>query len=180
MSVKINRISPENPLDWALGKIGMTRAAFGAEIGFGKSYLIRVSQGRHSHLGSNVERKLYQLAEAKGIDLDEELLGLFGPAINLDEAYSHWVIAHRKAQTLPAPVKDKSLNPFQRLVTAAGGVARMSALLAAPDPLVERYAKGKTYQMPLPILTALYDMDYPHTAELMDAMQKWGEKHGSV
>jgi len=177
MAVKINRISPENPLDWALGKIGMTRAAFGAELGFGKSYLIRVSQGRHSHIGASVESKLYKLAEAKGIDLDEEILGLYGPATNLDEAYEHWVILHRQAQTIPDPVRNQKLNPFMRLVTAAGGVARMSALLAAPDPLVERYAKGKTYRMPLPIMTALTDMDYPHINELDAAMRKWGETH---
>lgn len=177
MAVKINRISPENPLDWALGKIGMSRAAFGAEIGFGKSYLIRVSQGRHSHIGTAVEAKLYKLAEAKGVDLDGEILGIFGPALNLDEAYDHWVIAHRKAQELPSPVRDSKLNPFMRLVTAAGGVARMSALLAAPDPLVERYAKGKTYRMPLPIMTALSDMDYPHISALDDSMRAWGEKH---
>lgn len=177
MAVKINRISPDNPLDWALGKIGMTRAAFGAELGFGKSYLIRVSQGRHSHIGAAVEAKLYKLAEAKGIDLDGELLGVFGPATDLDEAYEHWVIEHRKAQTLPSPSNDKKLNPFMRLVTAAGGVARMSALLAAPDPLVERYAKGKTYRMPLPIMTALADMDYPYINELDESMRKWGEAH---
>lgn len=177
MSVKIVRTESDNPLDWALGKIGMTRAAFGAEIGFGKSYLIRVSQGRHSHLGSAVEAKLYKLAEAKGIDLDEEILGLYGPATNLDEAYDHWVIAHRKLQTLPEPVKDTKLNPFMRLVTAAGGVARMSALLAAPDPLVERYAKGKTFRMPLPIMTALVDMDYDHLSALDAAMKTWEEKH---
>lgn len=177
MAVKINRIEQENPLDWALGKISMTRAAFGAEIGFGKSYLIRVSQGRHSHIGSAVESKLYKLAEARGVDLDEEILGLYGPATDLDEAYEHWVIAHRKAQEIPSPVRDKKLNPFMRLVTAAGGVARMSALLAAPDPLVERYAKGKTYRMPLPIMTALIDMDYGHIDELEAAMRTWGEKH---
>jgi hypothetical protein len=176
MSVEVKRIVPENPLDWALGKIGMTRAAFGAEIGFGKSYLIRVSQGRHSHIGTAVEAKLYKLAEAKGIDLDGEILGIYGPATNLDEAYDHWVVMHREAQELPEPVRDTKLNPFQRLVTAAGGVARMSALLAAPDPLVERYAKGKTYRMPLPVMEALNDLNYPHINALDEAMRKWGEK----
>lgn len=177
MAVKIVRIESKNPLDWALDKIGMTRAAFGAELGFGKSYLIRLSQGRHSHLGSSVEARLYKLAEAKGIDLDEELLGQYGPSTTLDEAYSHWVMEHRRAQEMPEPVRDTKLNPFQRLVTAAGGVARMSALLAAPDPLVERYAKGKTFRMPLPIMTALIDMDYPHINELDNAMRSWEEKH---
>jgi len=166
-----------NPLDWALQQLGMTRAAFGAEIGFGKSYLIRVSQGRHSNLGTNVESKLYKLAEAKGIDLDEEILGLYGPATNLDEAYDWWVIQHRRAQTLPDPVKDSKLNPFMRLIQAAGGVARMSALLAAPDPLVERYAKGKTYRMPMPIMIALSDIGYEHIDALERAMTAWGEKH---
>ena len=173
MSTKVVKIEPKNPLDWALDKIGMTRAAFGAEIGFGKSYLIRVSQGRHSHLGTNVESRLYSIAKQKGVDLDEEILGVFGPSTNLDEAYDWWVIQHRKAQSLPTPVKDAKLNPFQRLVTAAGGVARMSALLAAPDPLVERYAKGQTYRMPMPIMSALSDMNYEHINALSDAMLKW-------
>ena len=176
MAVKINRIS-KNPLDWALGKLGMTRAAFGAEIGFGKSYLIRVSQGRHSSLGTNIQAKLYSLAEAKGIDLDEEILGVYGPSTNLDEAYDWWVVQHRRAQTIPEPSKNRKLNPFQRLVTAAGGVARMSALLAAPDALVERYAKGKTYSMPMPVMTALMDVGYEHVSQLDEAMQKWGAKH---
>ena len=177
MAVEIARTEQENPLDWALGKIGMTRAAFGAEIGFGKSYLIRVSQGRHSHLGSTVEAKLYRLAEAKGVDLDEEIVGVYGEAENLDEAYDQWVLEHRKLQKLPDPVKDTRMNPFMRLVIAAGGVARMSALLAAPDPLVERYAKGKTYRMPTPVMQAMSDMSYPHLVALDDAMQAWGEKH---
>lgn len=176
MAVKVVKTMP-NPLDWALGKIGMTRAAFGAEIGFGKSYLIRVSQGRHSALGMNVQNKLYSLAEAKGIDLDEEILGVYGGSLDLDEAYQWWVVNHRKAQTLPEPTKDPKLNPFARLVQAAGGVARMSALLAAPDPLVERYTKGKTYRMPLPIMVALKDMNYPYLNSLDLAMKKWGETH---
>lgn len=175
-AVKVQPTSA-NPLDWALQKIGMTRAAFGAEIGFGKSYLIRVSQGRHSNLGTNVEAKLYKLAEAKGLDLDEEILGLYGPSTTLDEAYDWWVIQHRKAQTLPEPVKNQKLNPFMRLIQAAGGVARMSALLAAPDPLVERYAKGKTYRMPMPIMIALSDVGYQYINELDRAMIQWGEKH---
>lgn len=179
MAVKITRIELENPLDWALGKIGMTRAAFGAEIGFGKSYLIRVSQGRHSSIGSSVEQKLYRLAEAKGIDLDEELATskLYGGAENLDEAYAHWIVKHRQAQELPAPVANTKLNPFMRLVTAVGGVARMSALLAAPDPLVERYAKGKTYRMPAPVFLALTDMEYPHVSALDESMQRWEIAH---
>ena len=179
MAVKIVKTT-ENPLDWALQQIGMTRAAFGAELGFSKSYLIRVSQGRHANLGTNVEAKLYSLAEKKGVDLDEEILGLYGPASNLDEAYDWWVIQHRKAQTVPDPVKDRKLNPFQRIVTAAGGVARMSALLAAPDPLVDRYAKGKTYRMPQPIMIALSDMDYPHINHLSMAMEEWELKHERV
>lgn len=177
MAVKIVRIESKNPLDWALDKIGMTRAAFGAELGFGKSYLIRLSQGRHSHLGTAVEAKLYKLAEAKGIDLDEEILGQYGPSLTLDEAYDYWVVEHRKAQTLPDPAKDTRMNPFMRLVTAAGGVARMSALLAAPDPLVERYAKGKTYRMPGPVFVALTDMEYPHVSSLDEAMQRWEVAH---
>lgn len=178
MAVKITP-TKINPLDWAIGQLGMTRAAFGAEIGFGKSYLLRVSQGRHSNLGTNIQAKLYSLAEAKGVDLDEEILGLYGPSTNLDEAYDWWVVQHRKAQKMPEPVKNRKLNPFQRLVTAAGGVARMSALLAAPDALVERYAKGKTYSMPMPIMIALSDIGYENISYLDDAMQKWGEKHES-
>lgn len=176
MAVKVVKTLP-NPLDWALGKLGMTRAAFGAEIGFGKSYLIRVSQGRHSGLGTNVQAKLYYLAKAKGIDLDEEILGIYGGSLDLDEAYQWWVVNHRKAQTLPSPSKNKKVNPFARLVEAAGGVARMSALLAAPDPLVERYTKGRTYRMPMPIMMALTDIGYEHIENLDKAMQKWEQDH---
>lgn len=176
MSQKVVKTLP-NPLDWALDKLGMTRAAFGAEIGFGKSYLIRVSQGRHSGLGTNVQAKLYSIAKAKGVDLDEEILGVYGGSLDLDEAYQWWVVNHRRAQTLPAPSKNSKVNPFARLVEAAGGVARMSALLAAPDPLVERYAKGRTYRMPMPVMEALEDIGYEHIQHLDEAMQKWGETH---
>lgn len=175
-AVKVNKIGP-NPLDWALQQIGMTRKDFGIEIGFGKTYLLRVSQGRYSNLTTHVQSKLYKMAEAKGIDLDEEILGLFGPSTNLDEAYDWWVVQHRIAQVLPDPAKNVSLNPFQRLVTAAGGVARMSALLAAPDSLVERYAKGETYRMPMPIMIALSDVGYDHINHLDSAMQAWGAKN---
>lgn len=176
MTHKVVKIVQKNPLDWALGKLGMTRAAFGAEADLGKSYLIRLAQGRHARIGTVAERKLYQLAEAKGIDLDEEILGIYGGSTNLDEAYDHWVVEHRRAQTIPDPVKDQKLNPFMRLVTAAGGVSRMSALLAAPDALVERYAKGKSYQMPMPVMIALTDIGYPHIDQLYQAMEYWGEK----
>lgn len=164
-----------NPMDWALDLLGMTRKEFETYSGLGKSYLLRVSQGRHSNMGEKVYGSLHRLAKEKGIDLDGEILGRYGAATTLDEAWDIWVHRHRKQQKMPQPVADPDLNPFMRLVKAAGGVARMSALLAAPDTLVERYAKGVSYQMPMPIMMALVDLDYPHIKELDKAMRHWGE-----
>lgn len=176
MSVKVNRIQ-RNPLDWAIDKLGMTRAEFQAEGGYSKPYLLRLSQGRHSHMGDRVVSDLYRLAREKGIDLDAEIVGEYGPAISVPDAYHHWQSQHRKAQTMPDPVPDFDVNPFMRLVKAAGSMSRMSALLAAPDQLVERYAKGVVHEMPMPIMMALVDMEYPHLEHLDKAMRKWGEDH---
>lgn len=176
MAVKINRVS-QNPLDWALDKIGMTRAQFQADLGLSKPYLLRISQGRQSHMGDRVVNGLYALAKAKGVDLDAEIVGVYGPAISVPDAYDHWVIEHRKAQTIPAPVDDRTVNPFMRLVKAVGSVSRMSALLAAPDQLVDRYAKGVSYVMPLPVMIALTDIGYPHIEDLADAMVRWEKDH---
>lgn len=176
MSVKVNRIQ-RNPLDWAIDKLGMTRADFQAEGGYSKPYLLRLSQGRHSHMGERVVNDLYRLARDRGIDLDSEIVGEYGPAISVPDAYYHWQVLHRRAQTMPDPVRDATINPFMRLVRAVGSVSRMSALLAAPDQLVERYAKGVVYTMPMPIMAALVDMDYPHINELDRAMREWGEKN---
>lgn len=176
MSVEIVR-KKRNPLDWAVARLGMTRADFQAECGFSKPYLLRLSQGRHSQMGDRVVRDLYRLAEEKGIDLDSEIVGEYGPAVSVPEAYDIWVVQHRKMQIMPTPVDDKTLNPFMRLVRAVGSVSRMSALLAAPDQLVERYAKGVSYEMPMPVMMALVDMGYPHIRELENAMRRWGETH---
>lgn len=176
MAVKINRVQ-RNPLDWALDKLGMTRAEFQAECGYSKPYLLRLSQGRHSHMGERVLNDLYSIAHSKGIDLDEEIAGVYGPSLDLPSAYEHWTYEHRKSQTMPDPVHDYDVNPFMRLVLAVGSVSRMSALLAAPDQLVERYAKGVSYSMPMPVMAALTDMGYKHTAALEASMRKWGEDH---
>lgn len=176
MSVKVVRIS-KNPLDWAINKLGMTRADFQVEGGYSKPYLLRLSQGRHSHMGARVVNDLYSMARAKGIDLDSEIVGEYGSATSVPDAYDVWVAEHRKAQTMPAPVNDKTLNPFMRLVKAVGSVSRMSALLAAPDQLVERYAKGVSYEMPMPVMMALTDMGYAHIDELDAAMRDWGRRN---
>lgn len=176
MSVKINRIQ-KNPLDWAIDKLGMTRADFQVECGYSKPYLLRLSQGRHSHMGARVVNDLYSMARAKGIDLDSEIVGVYGPAISVPDAYEIWISEHRKAQTIPAPVNDKSVNPFMRLVKAVGSVSRMSALLAAPDQLVERYAKGVSYVMPMPVMMALTDIGYPYIDELDAAMRNWERRN---
>lgn len=165
-----------NPMDWALDRLGLTRSEFEEQTGMSKSYLLRTSQGRHTHIGARILSSLYSLAEEKGFDLDGEILGVYGPATSIAEAYDVWVIEHRKQQTLPGPAKDPSANPFMRLCQAVGGVARMSAILAAPDQLVERYAKGVTYTMPEPVLVALSDMGYEHTEALITSMQAWKEK----
>lgn len=177
MPVDVVKIAPENPMYWALKQLGLTLSEFSKEVGFGKSYLIRVGQGRHASLGTNLQAKLYSIAKDKGIDLDEAVLGVYGGSLDLDEAYQWWVVAHRRAQTVPEPAKVRGLNPFARLVEAAGGVSRMSALLAAPDALVRRYAQGVTYAMPMPVMMALADIDYPHTEALAAAMVRWGEDH---
>lgn len=176
MAVEIVRRT-KNPLDWALGRLGLTRAEFQAEGDYSKPYLLRLSQGRHSQMGDRVVSDLYRLAEAKGVDLDSEIVGEYGPAISVPDAYDHWVLQHRKHQIMPEPVQDPEMNPFMRLVAAVGSISRMSALLAAPDQLVERYAKGVSYAMPMPIMMALTDMGYPYINELDTAMKKWGEDH---
>ena len=166
-----------NPMDWALDLLSLTRKEFGELTSLSKPYLLRVSQGRQSQMGDRVQAGLYRIANERGVDLDGEILGRYGSATNLDEAWDLWIIRHRNAQTLPEPVKDRSINPFRRIVVAAGGVARMSALLAVHDHLVERYANGKTYAMPMPVMMALTDIGYEHINELDRAMRKWGEEH---
>ena len=176
MAVEIKR-TQRNPLDWALDRLGMTRAEFQAECGYSKPYLLRLSQGRQSQMGDRVVGDLYYQAEQRGIQLDEEILGIYGGATTVPEAYDHWVHQHRKAQIMPEPVHDPEINPFMRLVKAVGSISRMSALLAAPDQLVERYAKGVSYVMPMPVMMALTDLGYPFTRELDEAMRKWEKDH---
>lgn len=175
MAVEVKR-TQRNPLDWALDRIGMTRAEFQAECDYSKPYLLRLSQGRQSQMGARVVADLCRLAEQRGIDLDGEILGVYGAATTVPEAYDVWVHQHRKAQIMPEPVKDSTINPFMRLVKAVGSISRMSALLAAPDQLVERYAKGVHYGMPMPVMMALTDMNYPHINELDRAMREWERK----
>lgn len=164
----------KNPLDFAISKLGMTRATFGARHDLGKSYLLRLSQGRHSQIGQFTLNALYSEAESRGVNLDKEVKREYG-AKTLAKAWDDWVSSHRKLQTLPEPVSDRNINPFARLVRAAGGVSRMAALLAVPDPLVERYYKGTTYRMPVPIRDALEELKYPYTAALDAAMRAWGK-----
>lgn len=175
MAVQIVRFQ-KNPLDWAIGMLGMTRAEFQVECGFSKPYLLRLSQGRQSQMSERVVSSLYRLAAVKGIDLDSEIVGVYGPAISVPEAYDWWVAEHRVRQKMPTPTTDP-VNPFMRLVLAVGGVSRMSALLAVSDTLVERYAKGVTYEMPEPVREALEGMGYAHTEVLDELMRDWGQKH---
>jgi len=167
MPVKIVRVRL-NPLDFALKELGMTRAEFGRQADLGKQYLLRVSQGRHSQIGEYAQKEIYKFAEKKGVNIDKLVKDQYGVK-PLQKAWDRWVSEHRKAQSIPKPSKDGA-NAFDRLVKAAGGVARMSALLAVSDPLVERYAKGVTKTMPGPIRTALEEMNYPHIKDLDKAM----------
>lgn len=164
----------DNPFDWAIKRLGMTRADFSRASGLGRAYLLRVGQGRHSQIGNRALHALYDQAKKRGVDLDAELEERYGTE-DLQEAWDRWVYRHRKAQTIPLPAKGNG-NPFARLVRAAGSVARMAALLAVPDPLVERYTKGLTPRMPAPIREALEQMDYPHLDSLDSQMKAWVEK----
>lgn len=161
-----------NPLDFCLSKIGMNRSQFGASQDFGKAYLIRLSQGRHAKISERCEAALFDEAMTRGVDLDEAIHAEFGVE-SLDEAWDTWIARHRAAQHIPNPSKDTKLSPFQRLVTTAGGVAAFAALLAVPDPLVERYVKGRTPTMPAPIEEALVEMGYTFTEQLKEAQAKW-------
>lgn len=167
MAQKVNRVRL-NPLDFSLKELGLTRAEFGRQVDLGKQYLLRVSQGRHSQIGEYTQQEIYRIAEKKGVDIDKLVKDQYGVK-PLQKAWDRWVTEHRKAQTLPNPGKEGA-NAFDRLVKAVGGVARMSALLAVSDPLVERYAKGVTKNMPGPIRTALEEMGYKHTNDLDKAM----------
>lgn len=169
MAVEVVRVS-QNPFDFLVKALGMTRAEFGRKYGFGKPYLLKLSQGRHAGVGVRASDALLVEAAERGIVLSEALQERYG-TINLDEAWGQWISEHRAAQTIPDPAR-KGANPFARLVNAAGGVARMSALLAAPDPLVERYAKGRTPTMPRPIREALEEMKYPYLQHLDEAMRE--------
>ena len=175
MAVEVIR-QTTNPFDFAISKLGLTRIGFSRISGLGKAYLLRVSQGRHSRIGDVALGHLYREAKERGVNLDAEIEAEYGTD-DIEEAWENWVLQHRRLQTIPEPVKDTRKNPFQRLVVAIGGVARTSALLAVPDPLVERYAKGATPRMPRPIEVALLDMDYPHTGQLKAAMEKWVREH---
>lgn len=170
MAVQIVRSEP-NPFDWAIKSLGLTRAEFSRISGLGRPYLLRVGQGRHAKIGDRATHALYTEALNRGIDLESELDAEYG-VDDIHEAWDLWVLQHRRLQTMPNPARGNG-NPFARLVKAVGGVARMSALLAVPDPLVERYAKGKTARMPMPIREALQDMKYPHIDVLDAEVQKW-------
>ena len=161
MSHPVKRVA-ENPLDHALRVLGMSRAAFGLKHNLGKSFLLRVSQGR-ANMSEFVKRALLEEADIRGLE----------DFPDLDAEWERWVHLHRAAQTLPNPVKDPSISPFARLVAAVGGAYRMAALLAAPDTLVIRYLRGETREMPGPIRDALEDMQYPHRKQLEEAMDKW-------
>lgn len=167
MSHPVVRTAVLNPLDGALREVGITRTAFGSAHGFSKPYLLRVSQGRQSSLSESVIWALRAEYARKGIDFPDDWA----------ERWDEWIVAHRRAQTLPKPEYNAHENPFKRLVTAAGGYSRMSAILAAPDVLVTRYANGKTRDMPTAIEEALTDMRYEHLTQLKEAMVKWSSQH---
>lgn len=166
MTHPVVRTKVQNPLDGALRELGITRTAFGSAHGFSKPYLLRVSQGRQSSLSESV---------VWALNAEYARQGKVAPSYH--ELWDEWLVEHRKAQTLPKPVYDAHQNPFQRLVTAVGGISRMSAILAAPDVLVTRYANGKTRDMPTAIEEALEGIGYEHTEHLKEAMQKWSSQH---
>lgn len=165
MSHPVNRVA-ENPLTHALRVLGMTRTSFGVKYNLSRQYLLRVSQGR-SNMTDYIKRSLLEEADIRGLD--------FFP--DLDASWDRWLHEHRSQQTLPAPVKDKSLSPFARLVKATGGASRMAAILAAPDTLVSRYLNGNTRGMPTAIREALDDMGYPYREELERSMDEWSKRH---
>lgn len=162
MSHPVKRVS-ENPLSHALRVLGMTRADFGAKYSIGKSYLLRMSQGRTSSMSEFVQRALLEEADIRGLEV----------FIDLDTSWDRWIHQHRAAQSLPAPDPDTSLSPFERMVKAVGGTTRMAAILAVPDVLVTRYLRGTTTSMPGPIREALEEMRYPHRVALERGMDQW-------
>jgi len=152
-----------NPLTLGLGLLKMTRADFGAKYNLSKPYLLRVSQGRVSGLSDYVKRALLEEAEIRGLE----------EWFDLDGTWDAWVHRQRAANKVPTPTRNPAINPFARVVDAAGGVSALSKLLVVSDALVLRYRNLERRNMPEPIREALEEMGCSWVGALEKGMLRW-------
>lgn len=168
-----------NPVDFMVRRIGLSRAEVTAKHGLGKNLLLKASQGRVQSITPKISSVLWKEWQDRGIDQDE--FDSVYDTLDLDIAYQLWRREARKAHVGEVPTKvsqESRLSPFARLVNAIGGETRAAKLLFVPDVPVAQYASGRQKAMPVPILEALRDLQYPHVDNLDRAQRVWRENQG--
>ena len=170
---------PLNPVDFMIRRIGLSRAEVTAKHRLGKNLLLKASQGRVQTITPRISVVLWKEWQDRGIDQDE--FDALYRTLDLDLAYQTWRQKARKRNKGEVPTRisqNVALSPFRRLVDAIGGEARTAKLLFVPDVPVSQYASGRQKAMPVPILEALKDLEYPHIDTLDRAQRTWRENQG--
>lgn len=162
----------QNPVDYLIGRFGMTRLDMTIKYGFGANHLLLAAQGRKDSLGPTLLSAFDIEAAEHGLSVDDLIAERYGVE-DLPTAWEDWK-RERRAGTMfveeipPAP---EHLSPWARIVEQVGSVARVAQLLRVRDLVVSRYVDKPT--MPSSLREALEDTGWAGVNSLETAQHEY-------
>jgi ASC-1-like (ASCH) protein len=163
----------ENPVDYLIRRLGMSKLAFTRKYGLGENHLLLVSQGRKESVSLGLIEVLTQEATEKGLPLRQTLDEEYGTG-NLNEAYQTWIKHARSETDLRVRIPNqREVSPWASIVAQIGSVSATSKLLKVRFIAVRKYLT--TPEMPAPIREALEDIGWTGITRLDRAQHRFFE-----
>lgn len=156
----------ENPVDYLIRRLGMTRSAFTKSFGFGENFLLLVAQGRKEGIGDLLQATFEREFTLAGQSMSLTLQNKYGVA-HLSDAWFLWR-QHQRSKVVLPPLKPGVGSPMSRIVRHFGSVSQTAKHLRVRDLMVRKYMDSP--RMPQPIRKALDDIQ-PGYADELDKKQ---------
>jgi len=161
----------ENPIDYLISKLGMSKLAFTKKYGLGENHLLLLSQGRKESVSRMVERCIDVECAEKGLDMMDLLQEEYRTP-SLDGAYQRWIKQARQETDLRVRIPvQKEVSPWASIVQQIGSVSATSKLLKVRFIAVRKYLNSPV--MPEPIREALTDIGWTGIARLDRAQRRY-------
>ena len=161
----------ENPVDYLIRRLGVSKLAFTRKYRLGENHLLLLSQGRKESVSPTIEDFLRSAYADKGLKY-EEILEDHYSTTDLDEAYQAWIKQARSETDMRVRIPVKAeVSPWQSIVNQIGSVSATSKLLKVRFIAVRKYLTSAT--MPQAIREALNDIGWTGIDRLDRAQRRY-------